>query len=155
MNKGEILNTLEDCELFRGLDREEIEQIAGLASVKGYNAGESIFCQGDFGGDLYVIAEGHVVLERAIDVGARKGSATIGVLGKGRTLGCWATLLGAPHTLLSSATCVKASKIITIQGLALRQIMLRDTLLGFRVMEGICTILRERLQGAYGAMERI
>ena len=155
MNNGEVLNTLEDCELFQGLDREQIEQIAGLASVKECDAGESIFRQGDFGGELYVIAEGHVALERSIDVGARKGSAKIGVLGKGRTLGCWGTLLGVPHTLLSSATCVKPSKIITIQGQALRQIMLRDPLLGFRVMERICSILRERLQGAYGAMERI
>jgi len=155
MASAEMLNTLEECELFQGLDREEIEQIAGLASVKGYKGGESIFRQGDFGGELYVIAEGHVVLERAIDVGARKGTATIGVLGKGRTLGCWGTLLGMPHTLLSSATCVKPTKIITIQGLALRQIMLREPLLGFRLMERICLILRERLQGAYGAMERI
>jgi len=155
MANVEILNTLGECELFQGLDREQIEQIAGLASVKGYKAGESIFRQGDFGGELYVIAEGHVVLERAIDVGARKGTAKIGVLGKGRTLGCWGTLLGEPHTLLSSATCVKPSKILTIQGQALRKIMLRDLLLGFRLMERICSILRGRLQGAYGAMEKI
>ena len=103
MHTAEILNTLEACELFRGLDREEIEQIAGLASIKGYEAGETIFHQGDLGGDLYVIAEGHVVLERAVDLGNRKGSAAIGLLGKGRTLGCWGTLLGAPHSLLSSS----------------------------------------------------
>ena len=155
MHTTEILNTLENCELFRGLGKEEIEQIAGLASVKGYKAGESIFHQGDLGGDLYVIAEGHVVLERAIDLGARKGTATIGVLGKGRTLGCWATLLGAPHSLMSSATCVKPTKVINIDGLAFREIMLGNLLLGFRVLERICSILRERLQGAYGAMERI
>ncbi len=155
MHTAEILNTLEGCELFQGLSREEIERIAGLASVKGYEAGESIFHQGDLGGELYVIAEGHVVLERAIDVGARKGSAKIGFLGKGRTLGCWATLLGASHSLMSSATCVKPTKAIAIEGPALREIMLDNPLLGFRVLEGLCSILRERLQGAYGAMERI
>jgi hypothetical protein len=39
--------------------------------------------------------------------------------------------------------------------LALREIMLGNLLLGFRVLERICSILRERLHGAYGAMEEI
>lgn len=155
METAEIVSVVETSDLFRGLDTDEIEEIASLAAVETYEPGENIFRQGDLGDNLYIIAEGHVLLERSVDVGERKGSATIGLLGKGRTLGCWPSLLGEPHSLLSSAVCTKPTTVIAIKGLALREIMLGNFQLGFRVLERICSILRERLQGAYGAMERI
>ena len=67
MDRKEIENVLEGCELFRGLGKEGIEQIAGLCQMKAYKAGESIFRQGDFGENLFVIAEGQVFLERSTD----------------------------------------------------------------------------------------
>jgi CRP/FNR family cyclic AMP-dependent transcriptional regulator len=155
METSEIVNVLGNCDLFRGFDTDQIEKIANLGVVETYEPGESIFRQGDLGENLYIIAEGCVSLERSIDLVERKGNAMICLLRKGRTLGCWSTLLGTSHSLLSSAVCTKPSTVIAIRGPALREIMLANHNLGFRVLERICFILRERLQGAYGAMERI
>ena len=98
MAKSEISECLQRCELFSRLNRQEVENIAGLGRMETYQAGENILNQGDFGENLYIIAEGMVVLERSIDLGTRRGSAVIGLLGKGRALGCWSALLGEPHT---------------------------------------------------------
>ena len=155
MDVSKIVGVLENCELFRGLDKEEIEKIATLGSITTYDAGENILNQGDFGENLYIIAEGHVFLERAIDLGTRKGSAIITILGRGKALGCWSTLLGETHTLGSSAICRKPTKIITIKGPALREMMLDNSQLGFKILERLCFILRNRIRGAYGAMENI
>lgn len=155
MDLSEIMDVLENCELFRGLDRKEIEKIASLCHVEMYEAGENILNQGDFGENLYIIAEGHVFLERSIDLGTRKGNAIISLLGKGRALGCWSTLLGETHTLLSSAKCRKPTKVVVIRGPALREMMLGNYQLGLKVLERLCFILRDRIQGAYGAMENI
>jgi CRP/FNR family cyclic AMP-dependent transcriptional regulator len=155
MGSSEIVDVLGNCELFRGLNRDEIEKIARLAHIEMYEAGENILNQGDFGDRLYIIAEGHVFLERSIDLGTRKGNAIISLLGRGRALGCWSTLLGEAHALLSSAICRKPTKVVVIKGLAIREMMLDNFQLGFKVLERLCFILRDRIQGAYGAMENI
>jgi CRP-like cAMP-binding protein len=146
MGPSEIEDILENCELFRGLNKDEIKKIAGLGHIETYEAGENIINQGDFGEKLYIIAEGHVFLERAID---------ITILGRGKSLGSWSTLLGDTHTLGSSAICRKPTKVVVIKGPALRELMLDNFQLGFKVLEGLCFILRNRIRGAYGAMENI
>jgi CRP-like cAMP-binding protein len=155
MAKSEITEYLRKCELFSRLSREEVENIAALGRLNTYEAGESILSQGDFGENLYIIAEGKVVLERSIDLGTRRGSAVIGLLGKGRALGCWSALLGEPHTLMSTARCRKPTKAVVIKGLALRKMMLADLELGFKVLERLCFILRDRIHSAFGAMENV
>ena len=155
MNTSEILDILHNCELFRSLNTVEIENITKLGQVEMYDAGEKILNQGEFQDKLYIIAEGHVFLERAIDLGTRKGNTIIGLLGKGKALGSWSTLLGEAHPLMSSAICKKHTKVVVIRGPALREMMLSDFHLGFKVLERLCSMLQDRIQGIYGAMENI
>ncbi len=155
MDRSEIQDALESCEFFKGLEKDNIEMMIDLCQVGAYDTGEYIFRQGDFGDSIYVITEGQVFLERSTDLATRKGSATIGMLGKGRVFGCWSTLLDEPHTLMASAHCGKPTKVLVIKGADLRQMMLVNNELGFRVLERLCFLLRDRIQGAYGAMEKI
>jgi CRP/FNR family cyclic AMP-dependent transcriptional regulator len=155
MDQSKIMDVLENCDLFRNLDGKEIEKIAALCHFETYETGDSILNQGDFGDTLYIIEEGHVFLERAIDLGTRKGNVIISLLGKGRALGCWSTLLGQAHTLMASTRCRRSTRVIAFKGLELREMMLSDPQLGFKVLERLCFILRDRIQGAYGALENI
>ena len=155
MELGEIKDALRNCELFRKLKEAEIDVISGLCKMETYKAGENLFLQGDLGDNLYVIAEGQVVLERSMDLGTRKGTVTIGMLGKGRALGSWSTLLNESHSLMSSAMCRKPSKVVVMEGGDLREMMLQDLGLGFNVLERLCFLLRDRIQSAYGALEKI
>ena len=155
MDRSKIMDVLENCDLFRGLNRKEIEKIATLCHFEAYEQGDSILNQGDFGDTLYIIEEGHVFLERSVDLGTRKGNVIIGLLGKGRALGCWSTLLGQAHALMASTRCRRSTRVIAFKGLVLREMMLSDPRLGFKVLERLCFILRDRIQGAYGALENI
>ena len=155
MSRTEIEHVLETCKFFKGLEKSHIEQISDLCTVKRYEGGEHVFRQGDFGEYLYIIIEGYIFLERSIDLGNRKGNVVIEALGKGRVLGCWSTLLGESHILMSSATCQKPTKIAAIKGSDLRQMMIENSKLGFNILERLCFLLRDRIQSAYGAMEKI
>lgn len=155
MDTSEILPVLEGCEFFRGLEKGDLEKIATLCQAQTYGPGAFVFRQGDFGEHLYIIEEGHVFLERSMDLGTQKGRAVIGILGKGRVFGCWSTLLDEPHNLLSSATCQKQTKVVALKGADLREMMMGDRELGFQVLERLCFLLRDRIQGALGAMEKI
>jgi CRP/FNR family cyclic AMP-dependent transcriptional regulator len=155
MGLPEIKSIIEHCELFKGLNTVELEGITKLGQIEMYEAGDKIFNQGDFCDKLYIIAEGHVFLERSIDLGTRKGNVTLSLLGRERALGCWSTLLGEVYPLMSSAICKEHTKVVVMRGPALREMILSDFHLGFKVMERLCSILRDTLQGAYGAMEKI
>lgn len=155
MDRSEIEEVLESCELFKGLGRRELRQIARLCLTESYKAGDAIFRQGDFGEKIYIIAKGQVLLERATDLGTRTGSALIGMLGKGRALGCWSTLLDEAHHLMSSAVCSKPTRLVVMKGPDLRKVMMSHAAIGFCILERLCFLLRDRIQGAYGALERV
>ena len=155
MPMEDIKEILQRCELFQGLSEDDIQSVTGLCRLEKFDAGESIFRQGDFGDSLYIISEGQVALERDIDLGPRKGSAVIDLLGAGRAFGCWSTLLDESHNLMSSVVCRRPTSVVIIDGTALRKRMSENLRLGFNVLEKLCFILRDRIQSAYGALDKI
>jgi len=155
MGRPEIFELLKDCQIFKGLPKYSIEEISDFCRMETYAPGDYIFRQGDSGDLIYIVAEGHVFLERSMDLGARRGTAVIGMLSRGKVFGCWSALLNEKHTLMSSAVCRKPTKVLLIQGTDLRQMMLDDNRVGFNLLERLCFLLRDRLKGAYEAMEDI
>ncbi len=155
MEQVDIRQALEECEFFNGLVDEDLEKIAELCQVRSYKVSEAVFRQGDFGEHLWAVVAGQISLERTVELGKQKGRVTITTLGKGRILGCWSTLLGEPHILMSSAVCEKPATTLRLSGARLREMMHADTDLGYAVMEKLCFLLRDRVQSAYGALERI
>jgi CRP/FNR family cyclic AMP-dependent transcriptional regulator len=155
MNLKDIADFLGDCDLFNELDRSELEKIAGLSRIESHEVGDCIFSQGERGKNLWIIAEGSIFLERAIDLGGPKGKATVCLLGRGRALGCWATLLDQKHNLMSTAICNKPSQLVVFNGYELRKMMIENRELGFKVLQNLCLLLQDRIQCAYGAMENI
>ena len=155
MNPSEIYQALESSEFFGCLDKKDVEEISTLCREETFQPGQMIFRQGETGDGLYIIAEGQVALERTVDLGTRKGTVIIGILGKGRAFGCWSTLLGKPHSFLSSAICQRPTKAVFFSGNEVRALMLSNAALGFCILERLCFFLRDRIQSVYGAMERL
>ena len=151
----DMLPVLLKCELLVTLTQEEINPIISLCHTEQYQPGEAIFHQGDQGNKIYIIKEGQVSLERSVDLGGRKAQLSIAILGPGRALGSWLTLLGESHCLMSSALCTRRTEVITIEGPALREELRKNLPAGFKVMERLAFMLRERLRGVYGAMEKL
>ena len=151
----EMEQTLRSCEFFELLETSELSKISILGQMMTFQNGEYVFRQGDYGEHIYIIVEGQIYLERTVDLGAQKGNVVIEVLGKGRVLGCWSTLLDMSHILMSSAVCKQPTKVVAIKGAELRRMMIGNAELGFNLMERLCLLLRDRIQAAYGAMEKI
>lgn len=155
MMRPQIQDILHHNDLFRGLGEDSIDEIADLCQLRSYFAGEHVFQQGCMGARLYIVAGGQVILERSMDLGKRAGKVIVETLGKGKAFGCWSTLLDAPHTMLCSAICIKPGNIVRFKGEELRALMQAQPTLGYRVMENLCMILRDRVQAIYGAFEKI
>jgi CRP-like cAMP-binding protein len=155
MEPAEIEEILASCELFKSLSQSEISNIAKICRVNSYDKGALVYQQGDFGENIYIIADGQVVLERSVDMGSREGRVIIATLGRGRVFGCWSTLLNEAHIMMLRTFCQTPATILVLKGAQLRKDMVRDTRFGFNVMERLCFLLRERIQSAYGAMEKM
>jgi CRP-like cAMP-binding protein len=154
MDTDDIIQVLQNSQFFRNLASENLAKVASLCREVNFEVGDWVFKQGDYGEHLFIVVEGYIHLERAMNMGGRQGQVTIDTLGKGRTLGCWSALLGEPHVLLSGAICEKPSLLLKIRGNALRQMMTENVSFGFDMMERLCFLLRDRIQAAYGAMDR-
>jgi len=155
MKAPDIEKVLKESKFFKDFDDSFIKKIAALGKIRSLKTGEHVFLQGDFGEHIYIVIDGHVSLERQTNLGHRKGSVVIDMLGKGRFLGCWSTILNEPHVLMASAFCQKPTHVVSIRGAELRKVMLKEPKLGFSVMERLCFLLRDRIQAAYGAFEKI
>ncbi len=155
MTAPDIGKVLKGSKFFKDFDDSIIQKIAALGEIRSLQTGEHVFRQGDFGEHIYIVIDGHVTLERQTNLGHRSGSVMIDMLGKGRFLGCWSTLLDEPHVLMASAFCQKPTQVVSIRGADLRKIMVQEPELGFGVMERLCLLLRDRIQAAYGAFEKI
>ena len=152
MASSEIIEALQRCELFSTLGEEEIEQIATLSEIKTYKAGDTVITQGEYGTKLYLIAEGQVALLRSVNLGSRQGTMTIALLGRGRGVG-WSALICEPCSASASAVCQKPSKLVSLEGTKLREMLDARPEVGFQVMERLAYVLNDRLRAAYGAMD--
>lgn len=155
MDQLEIQSILKNCDFFNKFEERDLNRIADLCRLNIYKIGEYVFRQGASGENLYVIIDGHVVLERSINLGTRKGSVVIKMLGKGKLFGCWSTLLDEPQNFMSSAVCEKPTRVLVLKGGDLRAIMNNDADFGFKMLQRLCFLLRDRIHSAYGAMEKI
>ena len=155
MKPRDVEAVLASCEFFKGLSNGDIRKIGGICEEQSCKAGATLFQQGDFGEHLYIVAKGLVHLERSMKIGNRKGNIVIETLGKGRVLGCWSTLLDEPHIVMSTAVCQRATTALVLRGARLRELMTENSALGFNILERLCFLLRDRIQAAYGALDKI
>ena len=156
MASSDIVEGLRNSELFGLLNQEEIQLIttslADACEMETCEAGEQVFEQGGHSSRLYIIIDGQVLLQRLVNMGERTATLPLGILSKGRAMG-WSSLLYGPRYATASAICQKPSRIISIDGNTLRQVLEKQPDIGFRVMDRLACMLGDRLRAAYNTMD--
>lgn len=156
VDRSEYAAGLKTCELFAVLSDEELDHLlatmAAHCQMETYEAGDTVFHQGELAAKLYVVVEGQVLISRSFSMGRRMATKMIALLGKGRAMG-WSALLYEHQYASASALCQKPTSLIAMEGRTLREALEHDHSVGFRVMERLATMLGDRLRSAYTAME--
>ncbi|MDH4137834.1 MAG: ATP-binding protein [Anaerolineae bacterium] len=137
---------LKKAKLFNGLSDNELEKVASLSREEKYKAGEIIFEEGDSARDLYIVEEGEIALETRLDLGpyVAPRPTVIEVVTPGEAFG-WSALM-EPHILTSSARCLKAVRVVAIEGGNLRHLLDSDARIGQKVMDRLASIIASRLR---------
>jgi CRP/FNR family transcriptional regulator, cyclic AMP receptor protein len=89
-------DTLAHVELFAGLEKKDVQLLAGACRERNYSAGSKLIKQGDTGVGLYVITAGTVHITKETD--PDKLELDLGTVGPGNVLGEMSLLDDLPRS---------------------------------------------------------
>jgi signal transduction histidine kinase len=149
-----IRTVLKNAPLFSELTDAELDGIVKLSRPETFEAGQTVFTEGDLAKDLYTIEEGGVVLEMSIRLGmgtSRQGS--IDVLTDGQVFG-WSAVAES-NTFTMTARCIEKSRVIAIDRAGIWGMFEENSDLGFKVMKKIVGVVSFRLQRSRDTLAHI
>jgi HEAT repeat protein len=123
METGQTLGIVErvlflrDVPIFRLLEPEDLEQIAGAAREQLYSAGDYLCREGDLGEQLFVLVQGEVEVSKQVDGAAH----VLRTLHSGDHLGELAILREQPRS--ASVRALTETRTLVLSGDALRSIL--------------------------------
>ena len=101
-------DTLAHVELFAGLEKKDLQLLAGSCRERTYSAGSRLIKQGETGVGLYVITDGKVHITRETD--PDKAEIDLGTVGPGNVLGEMSLLDDLPR----SANVIAVSEVTAL-----------------------------------------
>lgn len=144
----DIVSVLKRCEVFVGLEDDDVEKVADLHSWRRetYDEGAFIFKENVLASDFYILEEGEIrLLVEVYKTGSNKATQVpVDTITKGDVFS-WSSLV-APHSLTLSAICVKHSSVLVVSGAELAALMDSDHSLGYEVMKGLVRVIGTRLR---------
>ncbi len=129
-----------DSPLFAGLCEGGPEQLAGCSKTVGFDAGETLFREGEPADVFYILRRGRVALELYVP---GRGPLTIETIEAGDVVG-WSWLF-PPHAWHFDARAVAPVRAIEVDGACLRAKCEKDPVLGYDLMSRFSAVLLERL----------
>ncbi len=145
MTDKQILRNLRGCELFSALSDSELKKIAASVLEKEYEAGATIFHEGNNADELLVLQEGKVAVQMILPRKAEQMSRRVSVeiVGKNDVLG-WSAI-AEPYVYTLTAVCLQKIKALSVSGNKLRRLLRDDHEIGYKVLNGLVKVIASRL----------
>lgn len=137
-----IVNILQQVELFRGLNPEQLTEVGNIAQEEFFPLGAVICRQGDRADKLYIISTGQV----EISVSAQNGHGEpVVYLGAGQVVGEM-TLVDAGRRSASVIAAEDNTVVYSIPNGAFTQLCEMDTKIGYVIMRNIAQDMSFKLR---------
>ena len=142
----QVLRNLRECDIFSALSDTELEKVASSVLEKQYEAGTTLFMEGDGAEELLVLQEGKVALQVTLskEHGQTSRRVTVEIIGKNEVVG-WSALV-EPYTYTLTAVCLQKVKALSISGNKLRWLLEDNHDIGFNVLKGLIKVIASRLE---------
>ncbi len=133
---------IEEANLFKGLDRELVEEIGGCCVEESHPAGAFLFRHGESADYLYILAEGRARLS----IG-ELGHIALVVGTPGDAFG-WSSLVEREN-YTASAECLVPTRVMKIGKQELASIFERHPASGLQFYKRLATLIAQRLTDTY------
>lgn len=138
----DLLSIIKGVELFRGLDDDQLQRLAGISQRETYGEDDLIFAEGSPGDSLYIIVKGEVEVQMRDEQGAYHAALYLGV---GQVFGEVALLdEGVRSAAIAAAT--PDTVVYRITRAAFQDLCAADLALGFLMMRNLALDLAFKLR---------
>jgi CRP-like cAMP-binding protein len=136
---------LKQYKLFKGFSEEQIKKLADIATEESYKAGFQLWEKGDPAKNLYLLESGKIVLAMGAYMGTAKPpmQVTVDLITKGDAMG-WSAII-EPYVYTLGARCIDDSKVIVFDAAKLRELLNKDSTLGYEFMRATAKVIATRL----------
>ena len=140
-----IKQVLRESRVFSTLSDAELEKVQSLVLEKQYEAGITLFREGDSATELLILQEGKVALQMTIPKRQAHGSRrlTVDVVSRNEVVG-WSVIV-EPYVYTLTAVCLQNVKALSISGIRLRNLLQDNPEIGFAVLGGLIKVVASRL----------
>src|SRR3954451_25198523 len=126
----------------RGLSRRELMTLATFSREKRFNAGASLFQEGDEGNEMYIILEGRVMISKFIP-GA--GEEALAILERGDFFGEMSLIDGEPRSADARAHAGPLTVLALDRG-TVREVLAMDPHAALEFLQLLCRLVANRLR---------
>jgi signal transduction histidine kinase len=139
---------LGQSKIFADLCQADLMAIAAFCYEETFEDDAAILKEGDPADKLFIVQRGKIALEKMVQLGRHSTprNATIQYLVSGMAAGFSA--LARPHVYSTSGICVEPTRVITVDGPALRDYLASNPAAGYKVMSTLTTLISGRYRHA-------
>ncbi len=136
---------LRECEVFSALTNAELEKVTSSVLEKEYEAGTTIFQEGDSAEELLILQEGKVAVQMTLPKTQMQMSRrlTVDIVTRNEVLG-WSAIV-EPHVYTLTGVCLQKVRALSISGTKLRWLIQDNPKIGRDVMKGLVKVVASRL----------
>lgn len=136
---------LRECDVFSTLSDAELEKVSGSILEKEYEAGTTIFQEGDNAEELLVLQEGKVAVQMTLPKAQLEMSRriTVDVVTRNEVVG-WSAIV-EPYMYTFTAVCLQKVRALSISGTKLRWLLRDNPEIGYEVLKGLIKVVASRL----------
>lgn len=147
-----VAERLKRSEVFSDLDEEDLLAIATFCFEEIFDEGQAILVEGEPADRLFVVERGKLALDKKVQLGRHSTprNATIDYVVPGQLAGFSA--IAPPHVYSTSAICTEPTRVITIDGPALRLYLHAHPAAGLAVMDTVAALIGDRYRQAIGTL---
>ena len=133
---------VKEIDLFRGIDREIMEEIANICSEEKYTKDTVLFEKGEEAKSLYILEQG------ALNLVIKNGGSLIYSLTEPGEVFGWSSLVES-GLYTASGVCATDTKVVKIEREKLERVFDRHPEVGFKVLKRLAGVISQRLSNAY------
>lgn len=142
----ELLDLLQEIDLFVELNDDERLDLSSLMFMNKYSSGKELFHEGDPGGQMFIIADGMVEVHKRRSHGT--GSVVIARFERGGVIGEMSLVDGMPRSATIIAMQDTRAYVLNIE--AFQEMILSKQNLAIKLLHALTKLLSLRLRNTSG-----
>lgn len=143
LNKDQVKDVLSSNLLFKGCSDRTLAEISDSAVELNLEMGQVLYRPNNKPDNVYVLVEGIVTF---LNKGGLEFLNVQGAIDRSMIFG-WAAMVPGQPNRIGTAQCLEASRILSIDGRKLLDILDADAPSGYSVMKKLCQLITSTLEG--------